>query len=211
MQQVDPSGVGSNAAGGPRPLGVKIGADQLPAGAQRGQGVATVVSAPRPAAAEKTASRSMRVANIVVAALLMALGGLVLLDSLRMGIGWGSDGPQGGFVPFWLSTILIFCCALIIVQAARRVSAERFVGREQLARVLKVVLPAASMVLLTEYVGLYVAAALYMGFYMRWAGRHSWIVCIALPLLFAALTFLVFERWFLVPLPKGPLEAWLGY
>jgi hypothetical protein len=23
--------------------------------------------------------------------------------------------------------------------------------------------------------------------------------------------FLIFERWFLVPLPKGPLEAWLGY
>ena len=24
-------------------------------------------------------------------------------------------------------------------------------------------------------------------------------------------TFVIFERWFLVPLPKGPLEAWLGY
>jgi hypothetical protein len=24
-------------------------------------------------------------------------------------------------------------------------------------------------------------------------------------------TFLVFEKWFLVPMPKGPLEAWLGY
>ena len=23
--------------------------------------------------------------------------------------------------------------------------------------------------------------------------------------------FLMFEKWFLVPLPKGPLEAWLGY
>jgi hypothetical protein len=23
--------------------------------------------------------------------------------------------------------------------------------------------------------------------------------------------FFMFERWFLVPLPKGPLEAWLGY
>ncbi len=170
-----------------------------------------MVSAPRPAVAEKTAPRSMRAADIVTAAILMALGGLVLLDSLRLGIGWGSDGPEGGFVPFWLSTVLIFCCAVIIVQGARRASTERFVGREQLARVLKVLLPAAAMILLTQYVGLYVAAALYMGFYMRWAGRHSWIVSIALPLLFVVLTFLVFERWFLVPLPKGPLEAWLGY
>jgi hypothetical protein len=23
--------------------------------------------------------------------------------------------------------------------------------------------------------------------------------------------FVVFEMWFLVPMPKGPLEAWLGY
>ena len=24
-------------------------------------------------------------------------------------------------------------------------------------------------------------------------------------------SFLVFEKWFLVPMPKGPLEQWLGY
>ena len=24
-------------------------------------------------------------------------------------------------------------------------------------------------------------------------------------------TFLVFEKWFLVPLPKGPIEAYLGF
>jgi hypothetical protein len=23
--------------------------------------------------------------------------------------------------------------------------------------------------------------------------------------------FLIFERWFLVPLPKGPIETWLGF
>jgi hypothetical protein len=25
------------------------------------------------------------------------------------------------------------------------------------------------------------------------------------------LTFMIFELWFLVPMPKGPLEDWLGY
>jgi hypothetical protein len=24
-------------------------------------------------------------------------------------------------------------------------------------------------------------------------------------------TFVTFELWFLVPMPKGPLESWLGY
>ncbi len=211
MRPAAPSGVRENAAGGP-PVSVKIGARQPPAGAQGTQKVTTGASLPRRAVAEKTApDRSMRAADIVTASLLMAMGGLVLVSSFRMGIGWGSDGPESGFVPFWLSTVLVSCCAVIIVQAVRRASEERFVSREQLTRVLKVLLPAAAMILLTQYVGLYVATALYMGFYMRWGGRYSWIVSIALPLSFVVLIFLVFERWFLVPLPKGPLEAWLGY
>jgi putative tricarboxylic transport membrane protein len=153
----------------------------------------------------------MRTADIVVASLLLGLGVLVLRDSVRMGIGWGSDGPEGGFVPFWLAAILIFSCAIIIAHAARRTSDKRFVTGKQIARVLQVLAPAAAMIVLTPYLGLYVATVLYMSAYMRWGGRHSWKFSIALPLSFAVLLFLVFERWFLVPLPKGPLEAWLGY
>jgi hypothetical protein len=50
-----------------------------------------------------------------------------------------------------------------------------------------------------------------MAMYMRWVGRHSWAATVGLPVTFSLVTFVVFERWFLVPLPKGPLEAWLGY
>jgi hypothetical protein len=153
----------------------------------------------------------MRAMELATGSLLMALGWLVLVAAVRMGIGWGSDGPESGFVPFWLSTVLILCCAIILVRAARRAPATRFASREQLRRVLTVVLPATAMIVLTHLVGLYVAAALYMGLYMRWGGRYSWLFSIALPVSFAVLVFLVFERWFLVPLPKGPLEAWLGY
>jgi putative tricarboxylic transport membrane protein len=153
----------------------------------------------------------MRAADVVTASILMALGGIVLVDAVRLGFRWGPDGPQSGFFPFWLATLLLFACALIIVQAARRKATRRFATREQLVRVLKVVAPAAGMVLLTQLVGLYVAAALYMGFYMRWVGRHSWGATVLLPISVSLVTFLVFERWFLVPLPKGPLETWLGY
>ena len=37
----------------------------------------------------------------------MLLGGVVLFDALRLGIGWGTDGPQSGFFPFWLAVLLI--------------------------------------------------------------------------------------------------------
>jgi putative tricarboxylic transport membrane protein len=153
----------------------------------------------------------MRAAEIVTASILMALGGIVLVDAVRLGFRWGLDGPQSGFFPFWLATILLLACTVIIVQAVRRKATRRFATREQLVLVLKVLVPATGMVLLTQLAGIYVASALYMGFYMRWVGRHSWVSTMLLPICFSLVTFLVFERWFLVPLPKGPLETWLGY
>jgi uncharacterized membrane protein len=62
-----------------------------------------------------------------------------------------------------------------------------------------------------HFVGLYVASALYLGFYMRWVGRHSWVTVFILGIGIPVATFLIFEKWFLVPMPKGPLEHWLGY
>jgi len=46
---------------------------------------------------------------------------------------------------------------------------------------------------------------------MRWVGRHAWVSVLALAIGIPVVTFLVFEKWFLVPMPKGPLEQWLGY
>jgi hypothetical protein len=46
---------------------------------------------------------------------------------------------------------------------------------------------------------------------MKRLGNYGWHkiapIAIGLPLV----VFVVFERWFLVPLPKGPVEAWLGF
>jgi len=153
----------------------------------------------------------MRAADLITASVLMLLGGVVLFDAARLGIGWGTDGPKSGFFPFGLALILVLMCAVIAAQAARRASQKPFVSREQLGRVLKVLWPAAGMVVLTQILGLYVASALYLGFYMRWVGRHSWLAVVALSLGVPIATFLIFEKWFLVPMPKGPLESWLGY
>ena len=153
----------------------------------------------------------MRTADVLTAVVLMLLGGVVIADSVRLGIGWGTDGPKSGFFPFWLALLMLAACALILVQSVRRKSSAPFVTREQLSPVLKVLWPAAAAVALMQFVGLYVASALYMAFYMRWVGRHAWFVVISLAVLVPVATFFVFETWFLVPMPKGPLEAWLGY
>jgi putative tricarboxylic transport membrane protein len=153
----------------------------------------------------------MRAANLVTASVLLLLGGVAIFDSVRLGIGWGTDGPKSGFFPFWLALLLVVSCGLIAIRAAFRASAKPFVRREQLRPVLKVLWPATAMVVLTQVIGLYVASALYLGFYMRWVGRHSWLAVVALSFAIPVATFLIFEKWFLVPMPKGPLEAWLGY
>jgi hypothetical protein len=56
-----------------------------------------------------------------------------------------------------------------------------------------------------------VGAAIYIGYYTRVAGRHRWPVVGAMTLGVPIVIFLLFERWLLVPLPKGFLEEMLGY
>jgi putative tricarboxylic transport membrane protein len=153
----------------------------------------------------------MRAAELVTASVLIFLGGIVLFDAVRIGVGWGPDGPRSGFFPFWLALIMVIVCGVILVQAALDHRGKSFVSREQLNSVLKVLWPATAAVALMDFVGPYVASALYMGFYMRWVGRHSWVAVVAIALGIPIGSFLVFEKWFLVPMPKGPLEQWLGY
>jgi putative tricarboxylic transport membrane protein len=153
----------------------------------------------------------MRVADLITASLLMLVGGVVLGDAVRLGIGWGTDGPKSGFFPFWLALLLIGTCLGIIVQALLGASSKPFVSRDKLGPVLKVLVPALVLVLLMQWLGFYVSAALYIAVYMRWIGRHAWPAVLACALGTVVVAFLIFEKWFLVPMPKGPLEAWLGY
>ena len=153
----------------------------------------------------------MRAAEFVTASVLILLGAVVLFDAVRIGFGWGPDGPRSGFFPFWLALIMVVTCVVILAQSALGGRGKIFVSREQLGPVLKVLWPATAAVALMHFVGLYVASALYMGFYMRWVGRHSWVPVIVIALGLPIASFLIFEKWFLVPMPKGPLEQWLGY
>jgi hypothetical protein len=153
----------------------------------------------------------MRAADLVTAGVLFLLAGIVLIDAIRLGIGWGTDGPKSGFFPFWLAVVAMTACAGISAQAVRRRQGGAFLTRERATPVLKVLGPAAGLVLAMQVIGLYVAAALYIGLYMRWIGRHRWVTVAALGLAIPLVTFIVFEHWFLVPMPKGPLEVWLGY
>jgi hypothetical protein len=159
----------------------------------------------------------MRIANLLTAAGLMLLGGTVIYDALRLGAGWGYEGPQSGFFPFWLAVLLFAISAVLFLQSLLQRSEKPFITWDRFVPVLKVLGPLAGFIVLTDPpgpwsgLGLYVAAGLYLGFYMRWVGRHNWGAVVALSIAIPVITFVIFETWFLVPMPKGPVEAWLGY
>lgn len=147
----------------------------------------------------------MRRAEILTALALLGIAGIVMYQAIRLGPGWGEAGPRSGFFPFWLSVTLGLASLWVLVQAARGsgVKATPFFPPGAIRQVLTVLLPMAGAFVLFEIVGFYIAAFLYLLVYIRLTGRHSWILTLAVGILFPVLIFLVFEKWFLVPLPKG--------
>ena len=148
----------------------------------------------------------MRKADIVLALFLLVLAVLVAWESLKLDIGWGLNGPEGGFFPFWLAVGLGICCLVILTQAVRSPSpalSQPLVRPGGWMPLLKVAVPATAMVALTEMIGLYLAAALYIGFYMRWIGKHHWLLVLAVSVGVPLSSYLIFDKWFLIPMPKG--------
>jgi hypothetical protein len=153
-----------------------------------------------------------RTAEIAVAAFIFLLGAIVMYDSVRLGARWGDDGPQAGYFPFYIGLILCASSAVNLVLAVlnRRDQDRTFVEVGQLKLVLTVLIPSAIYVALVGWTGIYVASALFIAFFMRWLGKYPWWKVAAVSIGNSVAFFLIFEIWFKVPLPKGPLEALLG-
>jgi hypothetical protein len=158
------------------------------------------------------AAFSQKTAEIAVAAFFFALGAVVMVDSVRLGARWAEDGPQAGYFPFYIALILCIASAfnLAFAVVSARDQGRAFVERGQLKLVLAVLVPAAVYVALVGWIGIYVASALYVAFFMRWLGKYAWWKVAAVSIGNSVVFFLIFEIWFLVPLPKGPLESALG-
>jgi putative tricarboxylic transport membrane protein len=165
---------------------------------------------PQAAEAGRVACRQ-RSAEIAVAALFLILGAIVLYDSLRVGVKWVEDGPQSGYFPFYVG--LLVCVSSLVNMARAFFARDRdkvFVEVAALKLVLSVLVPAAIYVALIAWTGIYLASALFVAFFMRWLGKYPWWKVAAVSIGNSVVFFLIFEIWFKVPLPKGPLEALLG-
>jgi putative tricarboxylic transport membrane protein len=148
--------------------------------------------------------------GVVVAIVAFAL--LVIIGSLQVGIGWGAEGPKAGFFPFYIGLLILISSIVNFVRIAPKTSDRQlFADWGQLRKVMSVLVPTAIYVALIPWLGIYVASILLIAAFMRRLGRYDWSIVAAVSLGVPLATFLIFERWFLLPLPKGPIEAYLGF
>jgi hypothetical protein len=158
---------------------------------------------------------SNRTMDIVVALLFLGASAVVISDSLRLGFHWReNEGPASGYFPFYIAVMMAIASTVNLMSAVMGRTANGdviFVGRRALGRVFAVLVPAVIYVGAVQYLGIYVASAGFIFVFMLLVGREGLLRALGVSLAVPLVLFFMFEVWFLVPLPKGPLELWLGY
>jgi putative tricarboxylic transport membrane protein len=156
---------------------------------------------------------STRTLELIVSGLLMAVAAVVMYDNWRIGARWVEDGPQAGYFPFYVGLIMFIASAVTFGAnfAVKTADTSNFVERSQLKQVLQVLIPTIIFVIAIGPIGIYFAAAIFIAVFMWWLGKYPIYKILPVAILIPIALFFMFEIWFLVPLPKGPVETALGY
>jgi hypothetical protein len=152
--------------------------------------------------------RQVEIGVVIATAL---FGVVVIIGSLQVGIDWGVEGPKAGFFPFYVGVVILISSAVNLIRTFADTKPDWvFASWSQLRSVMSVLLPTAVYVGALPYLGIYITSMILIGSFMKYLGRYSWLVTLAISIGTPVVIYLTFEKWFLVPLPKGPIEDWLG-
>ena len=72
-----------------------------------------------------------------VAAFMALLGVITIVGSRRVGTGWGAEGPQAGFFPFWIGLIVVAASGVNFVRAVTSAGPRLFAKWGELRQVMK--------------------------------------------------------------------------
>jgi hypothetical protein len=147
-------------------------------------------------------------AGVAVACIIF--GVITVLGSLQVGIGWGPSGPLSGFFPFYLGIIIVLASLMNLKTALSVDRSKLFASWHQLGQVLAVIVPTTIYTVVLPYTGIYIASMVLIAGFMMWLGKYAWYKAVILGIAVPVAFYIAFEKWFLVPLPKGPIEYWLG-
>jgi cell division protein FtsW (lipid II flippase) len=149
----------------------------------------------------------------IVAVVILLVGVVMMVDARRVGMDWASDGPKGGYFPFRTGAILSIASVVVFLRAlfGKHRNHELFVSWGRFKMVLAVLIPTVLYVVATQFIGIYVASAVFIGGFMRAIGRFDWPKVMVISIAIIIVLFWMFEIQFMTPLPKGPLESLFGY
>ncbi len=154
----------------------------------------------------------MRRAEIVTAILMAAFSSYLMWKSAELDIGWIEDeGPGGGTWPFWLAAIMLVCSLWTMVNWYRRTSplsqsSEPFMDATAVRMFILVGGGVTVMIGVVHFVGMYGAIPLFMIYYLRTIGQHSWRLTAAISIAAPVIVFFFFDVTMRIVLPKGYLE-----
>ncbi|MGJ4904593.1 tripartite tricarboxylate transporter TctB family protein [Bradyrhizobium sp. HKCCYLS2058] len=158
----------------------------------------------------RSAGPSHKAVELGVTLAIALFGIIVIIGSVKAGINWGAEGPRAGFFPFYVGLFIVASSAMNVRNTLREDDGGLFAEWTQLRQVMSVVVPTAIYVGALPFTGLYLASIIFIAWFMRWLGKYGWLTVAAVAIGMPVVTYLIFERWFMVPLPKGPVEEWLG-
>ena len=155
---------------------------------------------------------TVRTAELLMAILMGVFSIYLMYKSLELPIGWIEDeGPGGGAWPFWLATIMLICCLGILLNWFRKqgpiaTSNKVYIESHVLMDVAAVSISLIITVGLFSFIGIYGALPLFLIFYLRFLGKHSWKLTSALTIAIPVIIFYFFEITLKIILPKGITE-----
>lgn len=140
----------------------------------------------------------------VVCAFLLLMGIVLFQEALRLGPGWGVNGPQPGFFPF-VMTLMVVGGALVTVFLSLRSPDKRpfFEVSEEIVDLVKVGTPVLVAIFILQWAGIYITAGLYIGFFMAWYGRFKWYWALFGAVTLPVVMWLVLTRGFNLPMPRS--------
>ena len=149
------------------------------------------------------------------AAAIVLIAAAAMFDSRKVfgaqvGASPGDVGPS--WYPFWSAALMGLAAAYVAVRAMTqpRSTESPFATRESITSVVKLVIPMFIYAFSFQFLGFYIATALYMGFFAWYLGRYKWWGVLTAAVVTPLVIYLLFEVAFRLLLPKSVLYP-LGF
>lgn len=146
--------------------------------------------------------------NTIGGGAMLALGIVALWQSGRLPSG-SVHNPGPGFFPWWTSAVLVVLALVLLGQTCLRrtrgAAAEGTTAARRLDRVLTLAAVLVAYVAGLDPLGYPLCTFGLVVFMLRVTERYRWPVALAMAVVTAGASYVLFAVWLAVPLPAGPL------